>query len=208
MRRSAYYSRTGGYSRSYNAEQAEAEGRFPISRAAKIVAENAECTIAFARKCLDRIGSSEWHHVGKYAARVYYYETEKAVRMARLFFGCERRATIRTRRQATYADAAWSEHHARMTARQLAETERVQKVEHRLVRFVSFIVSEEQWLRLVEDWYQVRSLLAEIDRSPTPARLSEAARRGLLCLTKQPRSSKASVIAEVVIEDCPAPEYI
>jgi hypothetical protein len=72
-RRSAYYSRNDSYSRSANAEAAEAEGRLPRTRAAaalgvSVAAFDAGCAAAEYR-------STEWHHVGKYATMVDYYDT-------------------------------------------------------------------------------------------------------------------------------------
>lgn len=69
----AYYSRAGSYSRSYNAEVAEDEGRCPMSRAKKIVAERHGCSQTVAAAALELLHDGEWHHVGKYANCVNYY---------------------------------------------------------------------------------------------------------------------------------------
>ncbi len=69
----AYYSRNNSYSRSYNAERAEKSGRLPLTRAAKYLGLS---VAAFKGGC-EAIGyqSNEWHHVGKYATQVAYYDT-------------------------------------------------------------------------------------------------------------------------------------
>lgn len=70
---SAYYSRNNSYSRSYGASCAEAEGRYSLTRAAK---EMGLSSVAF-KAGLAKAGyrSTEWHHVGKYANTVDYYDT-------------------------------------------------------------------------------------------------------------------------------------
>lgn len=75
-RRSAYYGRNSGseYSRSYNASQAEENGRLPRIRAAKALGLS---PAAFdAGRLAIRYRSSEWHHVGKFASVVDYYDTK------------------------------------------------------------------------------------------------------------------------------------
>jgi hypothetical protein len=74
-RRSAYYARNDSYSRSANAEAAEAAGRLPRTRAAarlgvSVKAFDAGCAAAGYR-------TTEWHHVGKYASPVDYYDTNE-----------------------------------------------------------------------------------------------------------------------------------
>lgn len=73
--RSAFYSRNNSYSRSANAEAAENQGRLPRIRAAKELEISVK---AFDAGC-QAIGyvATEWHHVGKYANRVDYYDTVK-----------------------------------------------------------------------------------------------------------------------------------
>lgn len=70
----AYYSRAGSYSRSYNAEVAEDEGRCPLARAKAVVAAEYGCTQVVAAASLGLLHDGEWHHVGKYAAQVAYYD--------------------------------------------------------------------------------------------------------------------------------------
>lgn len=74
---SAYYSRNQSYSRSHNAEVAEEEGRFPRTRAAahlglSVRAFDAACKAVGYR-------ATEWHHVGKYANEVTYFDTAELV---------------------------------------------------------------------------------------------------------------------------------
>lgn len=66
----AYYSRAGSYSRSYNAKCAERAGRMPATRAAKAWGFKS------ARELRRWVTTNEWHHVGKYASMVYYYDVE------------------------------------------------------------------------------------------------------------------------------------
>lgn len=69
----AYYSRNNSYSRSLNAEIAENENRFPLTRAAAFMNLSIKAFKAGCEKC--KYSPSEWHHVGKYANRVDYYDT-------------------------------------------------------------------------------------------------------------------------------------
>lgn len=69
-----------GYSKSNNAIDAEAEGRFPLSHAIGIVAKAAGVTRKVARAALDSVGSHEWHHSSKKFNRVAYYDTAEVVR--------------------------------------------------------------------------------------------------------------------------------
>ena len=69
-----YYSRAHSYSRSYNAFQAEAQGRFPITRACQVLGLSLAAFRAGCRAL--KYVPREWHHVGKYANRVDYYDTE------------------------------------------------------------------------------------------------------------------------------------
>lgn len=73
--KTAYYSRNDSFSRSFNAERAEEENRLPRSRAAA----HLELSVAAFDAGCAAVGysPSEWHHVGKYAARVDYYDCEE-----------------------------------------------------------------------------------------------------------------------------------
>lgn len=70
---SAYYSRNNSYSRSYNAQVAESSGRYPRTRAAR----NMGLSVKLFDLGCKAIGytPTEWHHVGKYANEVVYYDT-------------------------------------------------------------------------------------------------------------------------------------
>lgn len=62
-----------GNSKSANAEYAEDNGRYPLTTAAKKLG----ITIALFKKAIEYCDykSTEWHHVSKYANRVFYYDT-------------------------------------------------------------------------------------------------------------------------------------
>lgn len=70
-RRATYFS--SGRGRSWAAEEAEEEGRYPRLRAASRLGISVS---AFDAAC-DAVGyvATEWHHVGKYASRVEFYDT-------------------------------------------------------------------------------------------------------------------------------------
>lgn len=76
MRKSAYYSRNNSYSRSFNAECAERENRYPLTRAAAYLG----ISLAAFKNGLSHSGIStnEWHHVGKYANHVDYYDVSES----------------------------------------------------------------------------------------------------------------------------------
>lgn len=135
-----------GCSRSVRACRAERNGLLPLTRAVEAVSEAAACPPSFARKCLERIGRSEWHHTGKYARRTDYYDVDKAVRMARLFCPrAARRATL-----ARWTRQAWEEAAERRVARELLEASKGSRE------------AEEAWLTSVEARWARR--LAEIER--------------------------------------------
>ena len=112
--RAAYYSRSDSYSRSYNASAAEAEGRLPRTRAA---AELRVSVAAFDAGC-DAAGysSREWHHVGKYANQVDYYDVEE-LRLspdfwhgaAQKYKGAAKRAALMAASEAAKVAAALTE---------------------------------------------------------------------------------------------------
>ncbi len=68
-----------GWSRSVRAEQAEDDGKLPLSRAIGAVATRAGCTRAAARAALLAVGSAEWHHTSKFFNRTKYYDVGAAV---------------------------------------------------------------------------------------------------------------------------------
>lgn len=64
-----------GRGRSLNALDAERDGRMPLTRAAQVIRSDYGCTIAVAKIALNLLHDGEWHHVGKYATEVKYYDT-------------------------------------------------------------------------------------------------------------------------------------
>jgi hypothetical protein len=65
--------------RSIGAQQAEAQGRYPLTRAIRRVAAQAGCTHREARAALLATYSGEWHHTGNRARRTEYYDVNAAV---------------------------------------------------------------------------------------------------------------------------------
>lgn len=69
-----------GYSKSNNAVDAEAEGRYPITHAMQIVRALTGCTAKAAKAALLEYGDNdEWHHSSKKYNRVAYYDTKPSV---------------------------------------------------------------------------------------------------------------------------------
>jgi hypothetical protein len=60
---------------------AEAEGKLPLTRAIGPLARVLGITRGQARDLLLEAGPSEWHHVGKYAARCNYYDVNALIRL-------------------------------------------------------------------------------------------------------------------------------
>ena len=80
----SYYSH--GRGRSWGAEEAEQYGRYPRTRAAEYLGVSVK---AFRAGCIaSRYTSSEWHHVGKYASMVDYYDTEELKNDPKFWRGC------------------------------------------------------------------------------------------------------------------------
>jgi len=65
-----------GLGRSVNAQLAEINGKQPLTRAKRAVAEWLGCTQATAAIALKLLHGGEWHHVGKYATACDYYDCE------------------------------------------------------------------------------------------------------------------------------------
>lgn len=68
----------GGYGRSRNAQRAEDEGRFPLSRATpklrdRLKAKGVKVTLARCKAALEASWDGEWHHTGKYGLQTGYY---------------------------------------------------------------------------------------------------------------------------------------
>lgn len=93
--RSAFYSRNCSYSRSANAENAECDNRFPRSRAAKFLGLNIKAFDAGVKACNYQV--SEWHHVGKYATEVNYYDTEELANQKEFWEGAS--ASYKTKKK-------------------------------------------------------------------------------------------------------------
>ncbi len=70
-----------GYSKSNNAVDAEDEGRYPVTKAARIVAKATRVTIREARRVLTELGTTEFHHSSKFYNTVKYYNTKRAIDM-------------------------------------------------------------------------------------------------------------------------------
>tara|TARA_Y100001963_G_C6721964_1_gene419544 strand:+ start:225 stop:569 length:345 start_codon:yes stop_codon:yes gene_type:complete len=80
----SYYSH--GRGRSWNAEEAEQYGRYPRTRAAESLGVSVK---AFRAGCIAcEYVASEWHHVGKFASAVTYYDTEELKADPRFWKGC------------------------------------------------------------------------------------------------------------------------
>ena len=131
MRRYAYYSRAGSYSRSYNAEVAESEGRLPRTRAAAALGVSAP---AFDAGCKAAgYVCDEWHHVGKYANRVNYYDAEELRITPAFWEGCSTHYKSAAKRAAMLQAAA----QARVDAAEAKERARREMVERFRARLVS-----------------------------------------------------------------------
>lgn len=65
-----------GYSKSNNAVDAENYGRYPLTKAAEIVATNFNITKEQAKWLLSKIGTNEWHHTSNHYNRTNYYDTD------------------------------------------------------------------------------------------------------------------------------------
>lgn len=79
-----YYSH--GRGRSWGAEDAEQYGRFPQTRAAEYLGVSIKAFRAGCAAC--GYHSTEWHHVGKYAARIDYYDTHEVKNDPKFWRGC------------------------------------------------------------------------------------------------------------------------
>ena len=122
-RQAAFYSRAGSYSRSYNAEVAEAEGRLPRTRAAAALGVS---TTAFDAGCRAAgYVATEWHHVGKYANRVDYYDCDELRRSPEFWQGAAEQYRGAAKRAALMQVAA----EARLAAAEDALEERRLEVE-------------------------------------------------------------------------------
>lgn len=162
---SAYYSRARSYSRSYNAHLAEEDGRMPLTRAVAYVAEHAVTTQVIARAVLLRRGTDEWHHVGKYATPVYYYDAVSAVDWAWAITPAATRRQVLRR----WTRLAFSEARDRRYREQLAVRERPREQIEEEARAFS-LRHERAALRDLERAYRIETLIAAYRRNPTPGR--------------------------------------
>lgn len=127
-RTSAYYSRNDSYSRSYNAECAEGEGRLPRTRAAAYLGLS---TAAFdAGRLAAGYVATEWHHVGKYASRVKYYDCEELASSPEFWAGAA--AVYKSAKKRTEVLAT----HVRMAAEReaAAKSLRIEQFRAKLIR--------------------------------------------------------------------------
>ena len=67
------------YSKSNNALDAEARGKYPITKAVRLVSEATGCKIRESRSALETIGHCEYHHTSKEYNITHYYDVQRAV---------------------------------------------------------------------------------------------------------------------------------
>lgn len=67
------------YSKSNNALDAENDGRYPITQAARVVSRATGVTVREARRALNDTYQGEFHHSSKFYNRVKYYDTHRAI---------------------------------------------------------------------------------------------------------------------------------
>lgn len=129
-----------GEGRSINGRIAESEGRHPLSRAKKVVAEQFGCTQVVAAAALELLHDGEWHHVGKYAAEVNYYDStdERLAGVVAHILACGGAKKFSARREQLIAarrTAKSGRHWVYSAGRILAEQERRRSAERgRLLR--------------------------------------------------------------------------
>ncbi len=73
-----------GYSKSNNAVAAEKEGRFPLTAATNMLAEETGMKRADAKALLLKLHTGEYHHSSKFYNRVQYYDVAEAAAHYRL----------------------------------------------------------------------------------------------------------------------------
>ena len=74
-----------GSSRSVRAVLAEADYKLPLTRAARLIAEAANCTQIAARQAAQDEEACEWHHTSKWGNRTDYYDCRE---IAAKLLGC------------------------------------------------------------------------------------------------------------------------
>ncbi len=70
-----------GFSKSNSAVEAEDEGRYPLTKASRIIARATGITIKEARVILEEIGTSEYHHSSKFFNCIDYYDTTEPIQV-------------------------------------------------------------------------------------------------------------------------------
>lgn len=68
-----------GWSKSVRAEQAENDGKFPLTKAIKAICSQTAYTKKEAREALMEIGHCEWHHTSKMFNKTKYYNVNAAI---------------------------------------------------------------------------------------------------------------------------------
>jgi hypothetical protein len=102
-----------GYSKSNNAIQAEENGRFPITKAIKVVKEATGLSSKIIRERLEASWGGEWHHSSKMYNRVKYYDASKLIAVV----ACERAAGLDWENQINGSSfAEWQVEYERLSA--------------------------------------------------------------------------------------------
>ena len=68
-----------GYSKSNNAVMAEANGRYPMTQAVKVVRAATSLSVKVTKERLEALWGGEWHHSSKMYNRVKYYDAEQLI---------------------------------------------------------------------------------------------------------------------------------
>ena len=109
-KRWTYYKANNSYSRSRNASLAEEEGRYPKTRAAQAMGVNLKIFNMAIQNGI--ISTDEWHHVGRYAAKVWYYDTKEITRKPRFqafvkYLEVNRSTSRKSGKTMTRRDVTW-----------------------------------------------------------------------------------------------------
>ena len=68
-----------GQGESDNAINAKYNNKWPLTHAIKIIASELDVTQVLARKIIESFAPCEWHHSGKYARRVNFYNVSEII---------------------------------------------------------------------------------------------------------------------------------
>lgn len=151
--KAAYYSRNNSYSRSAGAEYAEREGRYPRTRAAKELGLSVKAFDAGCAKINHR--STEWHHIGKYANRVDYYDTHELAANPLFWRGAMNKANAAHCKNMA-SKAIW----ARLNERMMPE------IKKQADYAVFFIKDDEYSAKLaIDSEHNMRKIIREIARN-------------------------------------------